>query len=528
MPNPIKNKKILLCVTGSIACYKAVDLASKMTQAGAQVNVILTKAATAFVSPLTFQSVTGRRAHTDEDLWGREGHILHIGLGHQSDLIVVAPATANTLAKLARGLADNLLTLSALAAACPLIVAPAMDGGMFNHPATQENLELLNRRGVIRVGPEEGHLASGMAGIGRMVEPVELLGQIRFELSRGGTLKERTVIVTAGGTQEPIDPVRVITNRSSGKQGYALAQAALDLGAEVILISAPTHLEPPVGARRIDVQTARDMRNTVLENLPGADVLLMSAAVADFRPVAVEQQKIKKNVGSPQIEFEATADILSLVAKQKSETGYPRVTVGFAAESRDLLANAQVKLLEKKLDLIVANDITARDAGFSADMNRVTIIGANGMVEPLPLISKAKVAQIVLDRVVDLLLGDKIVHICPAQDWQMAMQTGIYRTASLASEGFIHCSRPEQVLGVANTFYCNVPDLVLLWIDPESVEAEIRWENVDGEDFPHIYGPIETNAVIAVSELVPEEDGIYKTLPPIGYSSTNFVNKSAI
>lgn len=405
MPNPIKNKNILLGVSGSIACYKAVDLASKLTQAGALVDVILTEAAMEFVAPLTFQSITGRCAYTERDLWGSEGHVLHIGLGHDADLVVIAPATANTLAKLAHGLADNLLTLSVLAAECPIIIAPAMDGGMFNNQATQDNLGKLNQRGYIQVGPEEGHLASGIAGIGRMVEPYKLVRHIRSVLSRGGPLKGRKIVVTAGGTQEPIDPVRVISNRSSGKQGYALAQAALDLGAEVTLISAPVHLHPPMGTRMIDVDTAEDMCDAVLRAVQDADALLMAAAVADFKPAAAKDQKIKKGEGVKKFEVEATVDILNQVAKHKSKAGFPKYTVGFAAESQDLLENARAKLQNKGLDLIAANDISAQDAGFAVDTNRVTLIDALGMVETLPLMSKAEVADAVLDRVVRSLLG---------------------------------------------------------------------------------------------------------------------------
>lgn len=280
----LDGKRILLGVTGSIACYKAADLASKLTQAGAEVDVILTAGALEFVRPLTFQSVTGRQAYTEEDLWGSRGHVTHIGLGHQADLFVIAPATANTIARLAHGMADNLLSLTALAARCPLLVAPAMDGGMYEHPATQANVDMLRSRGVRIAGPASGHLASGQTGLGRMLEPQELIGYIRQALAQDGPLAGRQVLVTAGGTQEAIDPVRFISNRSSGKQGYALAQAALDLGAQVTLISGPVSLAAPIGARRIDVRTAQQMEKAVLEHAQSADILLMAAAVADFRP----------------------------------------------------------------------------------------------------------------------------------------------------------------------------------------------------------------------------------------------------
>jgi len=403
MSNPLVNKHILLGVTGSIACYKAADLASRLAQAGAQVDVILTQAAQQFITPLTFQSVTGRKAYVDSDLWGSEGHVLHIGLGKSADLLVVAPASANTLSKLAHGLADNLLTVTALAASCPLLVAPAMDGGMFSHPATQANLELLSLRGATIVGPAQGHLASGLVGLGRMVEPVDLLGRIRLALGRNGQLQGIQVVVTAGGTQEPIDPVRSITNRSSGKQGFALAQAALDQGADVTLIAGPTPLPTPVGARRLDVRSAQEMLEAVLAVIPQASALIMAAAVADFMPVARAEQKIKKESGIPHIELQATPDILAAVAAFKAEIGWPRLTIGFAAESQDLLGNARSKLQAKKLDFIAANDISAIDAGFGAEDNRVTLLFADGRVEALPLMSKAEVAEVILERVVALL-----------------------------------------------------------------------------------------------------------------------------
>lgn len=403
MTNPFQDKTILLGVTGSIACYKAADLASKLAQAGAHVDVVLTQAAEKFLAPLTFQSVTGRRAYVDADLWGNEGHVLHIDLARRAGLVVIAPASANTLAKLAQGLADNLLTVAALAAACPLMVAPAMDGGMYAHPATQANLEVLRQRGAVIIGPAEGHLASGLSGVGRMVEPDQILGHIRLALSKGGQLSGRRVVVTAGGTQEPIDPVRSITNRSSGKQGFALVQSALDMGADVTLIAGSTALPTPIGARRINVQTTEEMLKAVLEAVQAADVLIMAAAVADFKPASPATYKLKKENGIPEIRLETTPDILAAAAEQKSRTKFPLVTVGFAAESQNLLENARKKLESKKLDLIAANDISADDAGFAVDNNRVTLIDAENGVEHLPLMSKAEVANVILERVAALL-----------------------------------------------------------------------------------------------------------------------------
>ena len=400
------DKTIILGVTGSIAAYKAADLASKLTQAGAHVDVILTQAAREFITSLTFQSVTGHRAFVDEDLWGKEGHVQHIGLGKSADLLAIAPATANTIAKLAHGIADNLLTVTALAARCPLVIAPAMDGGMFTHPSTQSNLEILRKRSTSIVGPAEGHLASGLSGLGRMVEPIELLGHIRLVLADSGPLSGRKVVVTAGGTHEPIDPVRVITNLSSGKQGYALAQAALDRGADVTLISAPTSLPPPVGVSLVSVTTAEEMMHAVLDRSNDADLLLMAAAVADFRPKKTSDEKIKKSTGVSRINLESTVDILNAVANLKTKQDYPRIVVGFAAESQDLISNAQAKLRTKNLDLIIANDITSKDAGFAADTNRVIILDAGGGEEALPLITKDEVAEHVIQRVTPLMRNE--------------------------------------------------------------------------------------------------------------------------
>lgn len=403
MDSPLQNKRIVLGVTGSIAAYKSADLASKIAQAGAKVDVILTQSATQFVTPLTFQSVTGRSAYTDSDLWGSQGHVQHIALARSADLLIIAPATANTMAKFAHGIADNLLTVTALAASCPVLLAPAMDGGMFSHPATQENLETLMDRDVLIIGPTEGHLASGMTGLGRMVEPAELFGHVRFMISRQGPLMKHKVVVSAGGTQEPIDPVRVIANRSSGRQGYAIAQAALDRGADVVLITAADHLTPPIGAEVVSVRTAEEMKHAVLKAIRGSAALIMAAAVADFRPISPSNRKIKKEKGIPDLTLEATADILAAVADEKSSLGYPRVTVGFAAESEEVIEHAREKLEAKKLDLIVANDITAADSGFEVDTNRVTILDAGGGKETLPLMTKNEVAQSVLERLIGLL-----------------------------------------------------------------------------------------------------------------------------
>jgi phosphopantothenoylcysteine decarboxylase/phosphopantothenate--cysteine ligase len=395
------SKHILLGVTGSIAAYKSAELASKLSQAGAQVDVILTPAAEKFVTPLTFQSVTGRKAFTDSDLWGGEAHVLHVGLGQSSDLLVIAPCTANTLAKLAHGVADNLLTITALAMRSSILIAPAMDAGMFEHPVTQSNIKILLERGIQFAGPDEGHMASGLIGRGRMVEPAEILGHVRLILGKGGKLAGKKVVVTSGGTQESLDPVRMLTNKSSGKQGYAIAQAALDAGGTIVLITAPTSLIPPVGAQVLQVHTAQEMLDRVVTESAGADALIMAAAVADFRPNAEAHDKLKKRDGIPEIKLEATPDILLAVAAL--EYRRPKVMIGFAAESVNLIENAALKLKSKKLDMLVANDISAPDAGFNVDTNQVTLLFPDAKAIALPLMSKTEVAETIITYLGELL-----------------------------------------------------------------------------------------------------------------------------
>lgn len=402
--NVFDGKRIVLGVTGSIAAYKAVTLASRLRQRGAAVDVVLTEAAAKLVSPLTFESVTGRRAYVEEDLWSRGEHVLHIELGEKNDQFLIAPATANTIAKLAHGMADNLLTVSALASRTTPMIAPAMDGGMYANPATQHNLEILQDRGYEILGPAEGHLASGLAGKGRMLEPEMLFGSLRWALSRGGPLAGKEILVTAGGTQEALDPVRMITNRSSGKQGYAVAQAALDAGAEVTLVSAPAALDAPAGARVIRVTTAAEMKQAVLDHLSDCAALVMVAAVADYRPLKSASEKMKKAQRERiTLEFERTPDILSAVAEFRSRQGVPDMVIGFAAETEDLLKNAREKLVSKGLDLIAANDITAPDAGFGADTNRVTLLWKDGRQEELPRLRKSEVGERVIKAVVSAL-----------------------------------------------------------------------------------------------------------------------------
>lgn len=401
----LQGKRLILGVTGSIACYKAVDLASKLTQAGALVDVILTQAAQRFVSPLTFQAVTGRPVYSD--MWqtdasgGLGTHIAHVGLGEGAQLLLIAPATANTLAKLAHGQADDLLSVTALAARCPLILAPAMDGGMYEHPATQANLKTLIQRGAYVITPEWGRFASGLEGRGRLPETPALMGHVRRAWGQVyGALRGKRVLVTAGGTREAIDPVRYVGNHSSGKQGYAIAQAALDAGAQVTLIST-VDLPTPTGARLLKVTSAEQMLAAVLGYSALADVLIMAAAVADFKPAQVADQKIKKQRSDEgmRLELGRTPDILMRVKQARAQSHMPRMVVGFAAESQDLLANAQSKLKNKALDMLVANDISAPDAGFAVDTNRVTLLMPEREPEALSLMSKAQVAETLIQRV---------------------------------------------------------------------------------------------------------------------------------
>jgi len=400
----LSGKRIVLGVGGSIAACKAADLASRLTQEGALVDAILTAAATRFVSSLTFRSVTGRAAHAD--LWSEEAHLLHVSLGREADLLLVAPATADLIAKLAHGLADDLLTVSALAAGCPLVLGPAMDAGMWEHAATKANVETLKGRGAVFIGPAEGRMASGLVGTGRLVEPDEIVARLRTLLGAAGTLVGRTVVVSAGPTQEPIDPVRYVGNRSSGRQGFAMARAALDRGARVLLVAGPTPLPTPAGAERIDVTTASEMRGAVLAASAKADVLVMAAAVADFTPKRPARAKLKK--GSTEglsLELAPTADILAEAGARRRRTKRPRVLVGFAAETGDASREARRKLREKGLDLIVANDVTVPGAGFEVGTNRVLVIGAGGAEERLPMMSKDGVAEAVMERVARLLGG---------------------------------------------------------------------------------------------------------------------------
>jgi phosphopantothenoylcysteine decarboxylase/phosphopantothenate--cysteine ligase len=394
----LNDKTIVLGVSGSIAAYKAADLASKITQAGARVNVVMTEAATKFVTPITFRSLTGRPVVTSMWELSSEFSIEHIALADAAEVVVIAPATANVIARLANGIADDMLTATVLATRAPVIIAPAMHANMFSNPVTQDNLARLKARGFTIVGPARGRLTSGNTGEGRLAEIEQIIAAIREALERSTDLSGKRIVITAGGTQEPIDPARHIGNRSSGKMGFALAEAARDRGAEVTLITAPSHLPEPDGIALVRVRTTAEMKEVVAEAVKEASALIMAAAVADYQPKTSAQTKIKKQSPGLTLELTRTPDILS-------EVKGSLIKVGFAAESADVVANAKKKLAQKGLDLMVANDITEPESGFGADTNKVTIINKEGNVESLPLMSKREVAERILDRVVGLLKG---------------------------------------------------------------------------------------------------------------------------
>ena len=394
MPSPLNNKRVVLGVTGSIACYKAADLASKLVQNGALVDVILTRAATQFVSELTFRSITHRSVFTDLYSSESELSINHVALAETADIIIIAPTTANTIAKIANGISDDVLTTTILATRAPIIIAPAMDANMFDNAATQANVTKLVTRGVFIAGPANGRLASGLIGQGRMVEPSNIISSANMILGKDGDFSGKKIVVSAGGTEEAIDPVRNITNRSSGKMGYAIAEAARDRGAIVSLVAAPNTLPKPVGILVTKIQSTEEMKKVIDTECDGADALIMAAAVADWRPLEKLDSKAKKSTSDTwSLKLVKNPDIIASIKNDSL------IKVGFAAESEDLIENSKVKIKSKNLDFIVANDITAKDSGFSVDTNKVTIIHSNGNIESLPLMSKYDVAHSILDRV---------------------------------------------------------------------------------------------------------------------------------
>lgn len=397
----VRGKRIVLGVTGSIASFKAAQLCSSLVQLGADVDVILTESAQKFITPLTFQSLTRRPVYTDLYDVLPDLSSAHVELGMRADVVVVYPASATTLSRLAVGSADDMLSCTALASTAPLVVAPAMNVNMWHHPATQQNARVLRERGAVQVGPVEGRLAEGISGMGRLAPLEDVLAAVRVALGRPGALARRTVVVTAGGTHEPIDPVRFIGNRSSGKMGYALAEAARDRGARVVLVSGPSALTAPWGIELCRVETAHEMRDAVVAASNGADALIMAAAVADFRPDATAEHKIKKRDGSAlDLRLVQNDDVLKTI---HTTYGDRLVKVGFAAESRNVIEEAARKLTAKGLHLICANDVTEAGSGFGTDTNRVTLIDRLGSREELPLLSKDGVADLILDRVEKLL-----------------------------------------------------------------------------------------------------------------------------
>jgi len=398
----LTDKTIVLGITGSIAAYKGADLASKLVQAGAKVRVAMTKSAAEFISPLTFRSLTGNVVATDMFELTSEFSIEHVALAEAADAVVIAPATANIIAKVAAGMADDILSCTVLATKAPVIIAPAMHTAMFQSPVTQENLAKLKARGIIIIDPGYGRLASGGVGQGRLAEVEKIIVTIKQVLGRNGDLAGKRIVVTAGGTREAIDPVRFIGNRSSGKMGYAVAEAARDRGAEVTLITAPTALADPVGIEVVHITSAVQMKEAVVKATARADVLIMAAAVADYQPKSPATGKIKKAVAGAELTLELvrTPDVLA-------EARGNFIRVGFAAESGErLLEHARKDELDKKqLDLVAANDISAPDSGFDVDTNRVILIDKQGKTEELPLMTKRDVADRLLDRVVGLLAG---------------------------------------------------------------------------------------------------------------------------
>jgi phosphopantothenoylcysteine decarboxylase/phosphopantothenate--cysteine ligase len=385
--------RIILGVTGSIAAYKAADLASKLRQAGAEVEVAMTPAATRFVTPLTFQSLTGREVVVD--MFAAAEAEAHVEVARRADALVIAPASADCIANLAHGQTPDMVTLTALATTAPVLVAPAMDSQMWANPATQANVETLRGRGYAFVGPMEGRLASGRMGAGRLAETPQIVGALRALLGQSmGDVRGRHIVVSAGPTQEPIDPVRYVGNRSSGKMGFAVAEAARDRGARVTLVTGPVSLETPYGVDRRDVATVEEMLGALRTATADADALVMAAAPADFRPATPADQKIKKAPGrqSLVVELAKNPDILASLPGGG-------IRVGFAAETENLAANAVEKIAAKRLDFIVANDVTAAGSGFGTDTNQVTIFHADGRADQLPLMSKYAVAHAILDRI---------------------------------------------------------------------------------------------------------------------------------
>jgi phosphopantothenoylcysteine decarboxylase / phosphopantothenate---cysteine ligase len=388
---------LVLGVTGGIACYKAVELVRLLVKDGFIVQVIMTRGAMEFVTPLTFQTLSGMPVATETFNLTQESEIGHINLADRADLFVIAPATANVIGKIAAGIADDLLTTVLMATQAPVLIAPSMNIHMYENPILQENVRKLRRLGYHFMEPAEGYLACGYEGKGRLPEPEKILEEIRRLLSKKDLVGEK-LLITAGPNREPLDPVRYLSNRSSGKMGYALARAAIRRGAEVALISGPTELEPPVGARLTSVTTAAEMRHAVLEEFSGCTAVIMAAAVSDYRPVDFARKKIKRGKGPIELRLEPNPDILKEISARKNG----KMLVGFAAETGELVVNAAKKLKEKNLDMIIANNVSEAGAGFDVDTNVATILDRAGTVRSLPLMSKDELAEQILDHLLVL------------------------------------------------------------------------------------------------------------------------------
>jgi len=390
----LEGKEIILGVTGSIAAYKGADIASRLSQAGARVTAVLTQSATRFITPLTFESITGNPAFSS--LWHEKTGVNHITLAERAEIVLIAPATANTIAKLAAGLADDMLSCLVLATRAPVIIAPAMHTAMYENPATRGNIELLKKRGFIFIEPGEGRLASGGYGRGRLRDADFIAGTVKWVAGRSGRLAGKKIVITAGGTREPLDPVRFVGNYSSGKTGYGLATTARDLGAAVELV---TTAEPPAetaGINTTRVNTAEEMYTALEGALTGADCLIMAAAVADYRPQNPRAQKIKKAPGSFAFEMAPNRDILD-------ELRGDFIRIGFAAETENIESNAFAKLKAKQLDMIVANDVSGTTTGFGSDYNQASLIYPDGLTEKLPVMAKTELAGVILNAVVNLI-----------------------------------------------------------------------------------------------------------------------------
>jgi phosphopantothenoylcysteine decarboxylase/phosphopantothenate--cysteine ligase len=397
--SPLAGRRVLLGVTGGIAAYKACILTRLLTQAGATVQVVMTPSATRFVGTDTFAALSGRTAYTE--VWEEPGSVLHVRLARGADMCVVAPATANVIAKLSAGIADDLITSTLLEATCPLVVAPAMHSGMWEHPATQANVRSLRERGTVMVGPAIGPLAAGDEGVGRMAEPEDILATLEEVASRGRDLAGRRIVVTAGPTWEPVDAVRFLGNRSTGRMGFAVAREAFDRGADVTLVVGPGTVEAPEGPRTVRVATAEEMRMSVLKAAEDADAVIMAAAVADFRPREAAPGKLKKEKGPPRLELVPTPDILAELGQMKGD----RVLVGFAAETEDVETAGRTKLVSKGLNLLVANEVGREGTGFAAESNHAAILSRTGDDEPLREWTKAELAAALCDRLTKLLSG---------------------------------------------------------------------------------------------------------------------------